>query len=223
MSPGDTGAPQIDASLSVTSLGSMEASVVVVQHGEKVREPGDPGLTARGLRQAAAVARVLAPMAPVAVVSSPLRRARETAAPLATALDLPVREDHRLRERLNLEAGDQLDTFVKAWERSTRDRSWTPPGGRSSETAADEALAALSEHAVAGGVVAVVSHGGVTTDLLRTLLGDAALERRAPGLPTHGVPGCGLTRLTLSDHRWHVAAVATLDHLAPSDRSDHER
>lgn len=169
------------------------------------------------------VAEVLAPMAPVAVVTSPLRRARETATPLAAALNLPVREDHRLRERLNLEPDDALDIFVRAWERSTRDRSWAPPGGRSSEAAATDALAALSEHAVAGRVIAVVSHGGVTTDLLRTLLGDAELEHRAPGLATHGVPGCAVTRLALADRRWHVAAIATLDHLAPDDRSDHER
>lgn len=40
--------------------------------------------------------------------------------------------------------------------------------------------------------VAAVTHGGVTVELLRTLIGDAALP---PGLIDGGVPACALTVL----------------------------
>lgn len=43
----------------------------------------DPGLDATGLAQAEAVADRLAPLGPLALLTSPLRRTRETAAPLA--------------------------------------------------------------------------------------------------------------------------------------------
>jgi broad specificity phosphatase PhoE len=55
----------------------------LVRHGEPSAAIGrDPGLTARGHEQAAALVEVLAP---AALLTSPLRRARETAAPLARA------------------------------------------------------------------------------------------------------------------------------------------
>jgi broad specificity phosphatase PhoE len=43
----------------------------------------DPGLDALGHSQAEAVARKLSPLGPLPILSSPLRRTRETAAPLA--------------------------------------------------------------------------------------------------------------------------------------------
>ncbi len=59
--------------------------LVLVRHGRPGgtwgRDP-DPGLDAQGHDQAHAVAEVLAPLGPRPVVVSPLRRTRETAAPL---------------------------------------------------------------------------------------------------------------------------------------------
>jgi probable phosphoglycerate mutase len=52
--------------------------------------PADPGLAAIGLDQAKAVAEWLAEEAIDAIWCSPMRRARETAAPLATRLGLEV-------------------------------------------------------------------------------------------------------------------------------------
>ena len=63
----------------------------LVQHGEKERVPGDPGLTALGREQAAVMARVVPRAGLAAVYSSPLRRARETAEPIAAAVGLAVR------------------------------------------------------------------------------------------------------------------------------------
>jgi len=59
--------------------------LVLVRHGRPDgtwgRDP-DPGLDALGCEQAEAVADRLAPLGPLPVVVSPLRRTRETAAPL---------------------------------------------------------------------------------------------------------------------------------------------
>ena len=70
----------------------MGIEVLLIQHGEKVRSPGDPGLTATGRRQAAAVAAWLSTNSSdiESIWASPLRRARETAAPIAAALALDV-------------------------------------------------------------------------------------------------------------------------------------
>lgn len=60
--------------------------VILVRHGEASAawsDDPDPGLSELGRRQALAVADALAAVGPLALVTSPMRRCRETAAPLA--------------------------------------------------------------------------------------------------------------------------------------------
>jgi broad specificity phosphatase PhoE len=70
------------------------AKIYLVRHGEASAhwtEATDPGLSGRGVEQARAAARTLAPLGPLAMASSPLRRARETAAPLEAAWQTTAR------------------------------------------------------------------------------------------------------------------------------------
>lgn len=64
------------------------AKIYLVRHGEATAhwtEASDPGLSALGNEQALAAAKILEPLGPLAIASSPMRRARETAAPLEAA------------------------------------------------------------------------------------------------------------------------------------------
>ena len=157
----------------------------MVQHGEKVRSAGDPGLTEAGHRQAAAVAWWLAANRPDvgAIVASPLRRARETAAPIAAAFGLAPTIDARVRERMNWDddASIGLDDFLTEWQRATDHRTHQPAVGDSSIDAGSRFLDAILdlEHHDAE-VVVVVAHGGVTVDVLRTIAGDAPVRARTP-------------------------------------------
>ena len=63
----------------------MSARVVLVRHGRAAAgwgEDTDPGLDAEGRAQAEHTAEALAPRGPLPILVSPLRRTRETAAPL---------------------------------------------------------------------------------------------------------------------------------------------
>jgi broad specificity phosphatase PhoE len=161
--------------------------------------------------------RIDATSTPVAVWSSPLRRARQTAAPIAGRLGVPVGIDDRLRERMNWEgAGRQTwDAFLDDWKRASADRTYVPAVGDSSVAAGQRFLEALTELTAGHGdaTVVVVTHGGVTVDLVRTLLGDGAVNAGWPGLVDHGVPSCGLTRLVFDGGEWTVRSVGTIDHL----------
>jgi broad specificity phosphatase PhoE len=60
--------------------------IYMVRHGKAVAsfgESADPGLHALGREQAEGAARTLAKLAPVKLITSPLKRARETSLPLA--------------------------------------------------------------------------------------------------------------------------------------------
>ena len=196
--------------------------VIVVQHGDKERRPGDPGLTALGRNQARGVAERLAEVERVVGIwTSPLRRARETAEPISERVGVPLTIDARLRERMNWSDPDAetIEAFLEDWRAATTDRSHQPRSGDSSRAAAARFLAVLDELATAHdeGTAIVVAHGGVTTDALRDLLGDEGLRSRHPTLIEDGVPSGALTTLTATEGGWQVDAIAVTSHLdAPS-------
>ncbi len=71
------------------------ARLYLIRHGEPSGNWGqsadpNPGLTERGRKQAEAAGESLAKIAPKLIVSSPLRRARETAIPLARIMNINV-------------------------------------------------------------------------------------------------------------------------------------
>ncbi|MCO5972341.1 histidine phosphatase family protein [Actinoallomurus soli] len=98
----------------------------VVQHGEKERLPGDPGLTDLGRWQAERTAVWLGRAGVTAVFSSPMRRARDTADAIASVIGAPVREDPRLRERMNWDGSRPFAEFLIEWAAWVRDRHYTP-------------------------------------------------------------------------------------------------
>lgn len=192
--------------------------VLIVQHAEKRQLPGDPGLTARGAAQATATAGWLhAHEELVAVWTSPSRRAVETAAPIGRMTGLVPVTDPRLRERMNWDdpAMQPFEEFLVEWRLSSQDRTYAPRWGDSSRAAGDRFLYALGdlvgtfEH----GTAAVVAHGGVTVDALRTLLGDGRLLRDAPDLIGHGVPNCAITTLDVDRDGWTVERLPSVAHL----------
>lgn len=81
-------------------------TLLLVRHGRTalnaagaLRGHLDPPLDEVGQAEARAVADVLGPCLPVRIVSSPLVRATQTAAPLARRLGLAVEQDRRLIDR----------------------------------------------------------------------------------------------------------------------------
>ena len=161
-------------------------TLYLIRHGEtalnaaRVMQPADTPLSARGERQARALARRLAGVGLRALVSSPLPRAWRTAQALSAATGLPIDADERLQER-NFGAlrGRPYDTLGF----DPLAMAAAPPGG---ESAADfEARVAAAFEALrlwcAGhpGPVAAVSHGLVIQRML---------QAHAPADPGVAVP-----------------------------------
>jgi len=73
----------------------------LVRHGRPTggfAEVVDPGLDEVGVTQAEAVARELAALGPLAIITSPLARARETAAPLERLWNIKARVEQAVAE-----------------------------------------------------------------------------------------------------------------------------
>jgi probable phosphoglycerate mutase len=146
---------------------------LLVRHGQTPTTgttlPGRaPGLhlSDAGLAQATAVAERIAPFGErvAAVVSSPLERTRETAAPIARALGHRVRVDRRLLEcDFGQWTGAELKTLAKLPEWKTVQRypsGFRFPGGESFAEMQARASTAVRDLCAAhpGKVVVAVSH-----------------------------------------------------------------
>lgn len=180
--------------------------VYAVQHGEKERAPGDPGLTARGREQAALAAEWLRGKGLRAVYAGPLLRARQTAEAVAAVAGLPVLVDARVTERMNWDGSVPAERFFADWTRTSADRDFVPAVGDSSRAAGARFREFVAERGE-GGPIAVGCHGGVTVDLLRTLLGDAAVPE---ALLAEGVPSGAITVID----GLRPVAIAETGHLA---------
>lgn len=187
--------------------------LILVRHGEtgaNVRGllcgRADPPLTAVGYRQAEALARSLP--RPVRVVSSPLARARHTAALLAGGVDVEIDARWIEMDYGALDGTPPAHVDEATWRAWRSDPDYAPAGGESLAAVGSrvrEACRELSADAAAGDVV-VVSHvspikaavawalGLDDIVVWRMFLADAAVSRidtsgRDPRLLTFSVAG----------------------------------
>jgi len=167
----------------------------------------DPPLVENGRAQAAAAAAALTDRGITAVVSSPMRRTRETAETVAGAIGLPVREIDELREcafgewegHTFAEVRERWPDELDAWLSSP---SVAPPGGESFDAvgrrvrrARDKVLARYPE-----GTVLLVSHVTPIKTLVRLSL----------GAPTSSLYRMELSAASMTEIQWYSNGFASL-------------
>lgn len=192
---------------------------ILVRHGEsvsnlegRVQGQEDVALSARGQAQADAVAawsrgEFGGDSPPIDEVwSSPLVRARDTAARIAAALNLPLKIDERLQElhagifqgHLLADLEERFPEAVARWR--SGDVDYAIPGGESRAQLAARGHAVLE--ALAGrdvGRMIVVAHGGILTAALGSLVGPAhpmlAATDVRPFTKPPALANCSVTRV----------------------------
>ncbi len=154
--------------------------LILVRHAEAENvetgdgTPADPGLTPRGRAQAEAVAHWLDREPIDRIVSSPSRRARDTAAPMAALLAQELSVDARLAE-----IDPTASHYLSIEEERARDRDRFRK--RIAAYQVDPRIEALSQRVeesltnwaqeTPGGRVVVFCHGGVVNVWTRSVLG----------------------------------------------------
>jgi broad specificity phosphatase PhoE len=189
--------------------------VFVLRHGESADPTvfhgaeSDVGLSARGRRQAEAVAPILAAHAPAAVVSSAMRRARDTAEPIAAACGLPILIEPCLHERrVGTLSGTPFAAGDGLWPHTLRrwmagETAFAPPGAESFDDIRARVLPVWERltRTYEGSCLVVVAHGVVCKVLFLSLLPDltpADWQRLGP------IPNAALTELEGSAGRWQA-------------------
>jgi broad specificity phosphatase PhoE len=201
----------------------------LIRHGEslynaegRIQGQSDVELSPLGLRQSEAIADALAGESIDAVFASPLRRAMQTAHPIAARLGLEIECDDRLKE---INAGifqGLLWTEIEAkfpgeagpWRRQEAD--FAIPGGESRRDLMVRGLAVFeSMRERAFQRVAVVAHGGILAGALKALL-------RIPAeVNPFSLYNASISKLAW-DGRVKLLTLNELDHLraAALDRQD---
>ena len=190
--------------------------VLLVRHALPVRsEPGqgsDPDLSEEGRAQVARLPEALARFPVSRVVSSPQRRAIQTAEPVAAARKLSVEVDDRFAEY-----DRDLPVYIPVEQiREENPDEWARLAQGHLPSAVDEdafrarVTAALDDVFAAAGpddTVAVFSHGGVINLLLHDILGTARLL-------SFPVDYASVTRLLYSrSGQTTVAGVNSVEHV----------
>lgn len=151
-----------------------ESANPLVFHGAE----SDIGLSERGRHQAEAIAPILAAYSPNLVVSSAMRRAIETATPIARVCGLPLRLEPLLHERrVGTLSGTPTKNREGLWPETRRrwiagDTAFAPPGAESFDDIRHRVLPVwqrLTDEAEEQTLV-VVAHGIVCRVLLLSLL-----------------------------------------------------
>ncbi|HEV7391536.1 MAG TPA: histidine phosphatase family protein [Burkholderiales bacterium] len=146
----------------------------------------DVDLTPLGREQALAAAKALAREPITQIYSSPLKRARHTAEPIAKALNVPIAIIAEIAER---NWGD-----LEGKPRGSRRKGVMPSGAETTEAFSDRVLAGFCT--IDADVPLVVAHSGVFRVLCRTL---GIVEAEAPvanATPLRFVPH--------SKHGWKI-------------------
>jgi len=187
--------------------------ILLVRHGQNLanitREFSyrkvDYPLTDLGRQQAEHTARYLATQGIDTVASSPLKRAKETAQPIADARGLPLHLLEHLREVNSGEFEDKAptdenwklyDDVMDAWLRDERHVRF--PGGEDFHELGERVLSAVRDLLALneGATRVAVSHGGTIFALTRALCPEADVR----GLwYSVGLPNCGITEIELDE------------------------
>lgn len=213
--------------------------ILLIRHGEtdwnvekRLQGHYDVALNAEGVRQAAALGRVLRDETLDAIFSSDLQRARDTAQAIAALRGMTVQTDPGLRERcfgafeglIQSEISERYPADFQAWKQRDLDARYTA-GERQAETLREFSARAFATVARLAGMqghrrIAVVTHGGVLDTLYRHAYDLGYAHAR-----NFDVLNASVNRLKWDGARFHVLHWADVAHLAQTalDESDNAR
>ncbi|MEU3218629.1 bifunctional RNase H/acid phosphatase [Streptomyces sp. NPDC006971] len=194
------------------------ATFVLLRHGETALTPEkrfsgsggtDPELSAAGRRQAEAIARSLAARGTIQeIVSSPLRRCRETAGAVAARLGLEVRIDEGLRET-DFGAWEGL-TFAEVRERHGSDLDAWLASEEAAPTGGGESFAEVTRRVADARDRLVARHAGRTVLLVTHVTPIKVLVRLALGAPPEALFRMELSAASVSAVAYYADGNASL-------------
>lgn len=198
----------------------MKKRFYLVRHGEKVKIIGDPPLSGKGVKEAKQTGEFFKSLNITKIITSPIKRSKETAEYIAKALGFDIEVNDLLKERVNWgdDPKQSFEDFIEMWERASNERTWKPPVGDSSvisgkrmEKVIQSLLSNNNEHTI------LVTHGGIICDYLKNVFQSEVLKH----FPNDDlifddvIPECSITTVEYEDDNksFSLVDIASADHL----------
>jgi probable phosphoglycerate mutase len=199
----------------------MPTRVLLLRHAESANPlifhgaESNVGLSERGRRQAQAIAPILADEKPDVVVSSAMRRARDTAAPIVAASGAPLRIEAELHERrVGALGGTPTQGREGVWPDTLRrwmagETSFSPPGAESFDDIRRRVLPVWQRVTAEceGQTMVMVAHGVVCKVLLFSLLPGYSVSDWNTIGPIHNA---AISELLSEGEAWRAARINEL-------------
>ncbi len=151
-------------------------NIYFVRHANQRLTKNDPPLTKLGQKNALKTGKFFLDKNIDLILSSPQKRALETAEIIKSVLiNPPLMINPLLKERINFGdvKGQTYKEFIEMWKKSTADRDFVLPNGESSRTTGDR-MVSVVQILVKGKYknIVVATHGGAIIDFIRNVFTD---------------------------------------------------
>lgn len=189
----------------------------LLRHGAKEKVMGDPPLSEVGREQAKATGEFFKKLKVQSIFSSPMQRTKQTAEIVSSFLNLEIKADERLKERINWGDRDKetFEEFLQEWYKGDLDRNYKPKNGDSSFATGERLKEFFTEISKnhKGSSALVVTHGGAIGDFLKNYFKDLNLVRSLGGGTYVEILECSITTIVLENDKFELKKVGDISHL----------
>lgn len=180
-------------------------TIFLIRHCQAEGQQPEAPLTLQGTIQAAALNSFFTELTAGQIISSPFKRAIDSVQPLADRMNLSIKTDARLSERVL--STDHLPDWQKKLRMTFEDESLTFKGGESSREAAGRILEVIHELPEDENTI-IVTHGNLLSLLLKHYNPDFGYDdwSRLSNPDVYALEGTGRNM----QHRrlWHASALS---------------
>jgi broad specificity phosphatase PhoE len=198
----------------------MITTIYLVRHGQRVRKAGDVPLTILGKKQAEITGKFLLDKNIDLILSSPQKRALQTAEIIQQILKTPpLKVNDILKERFNF--GDvknqTYEEFTEMLRKSSLEREWVLPNGESS-IAAGRRMESVMPIVAMGAFrnILIATHGGIICDFLRNVFTIEELNSKKLNfekMRETAFGNCSITQIVIDGSEIKLISIADSSHL----------
>ena len=198
----------------------MITTIYLVRHGDMVKKIGDPPLNSLGKEEAAKTGKYFLDKNIDLILSSPQKRALQTAEIIQKTLKTPpLKVNDILKERINF--GDVKNQtypeFLEMWQKSSVERDWILPNGESSISAGRRMESVIPILALgAFRNIILATHGGIILDFLKNAFPEKELNKKMPAIDQKhksAIKTCSITKIEVDGNNLKLISVGNTDHL----------
>lgn len=197
----------------------MKTTIYLVRHGDMVKKIGDPPLNPLGKEEAAKTGKYFLDKNIDLILSSPQKRALQTAEIIQNTLKTPpLKVNDILKERINF--GDVKNQtypeFLEMWQKASLQRDWVLPNGESSISTGRRMESVIPILALGTfRNIILATHGGIIIDFVRNAFSEIEVNKIMPAyLNNRLIVGyCSITKIEVDGGSLELISIGDTSHL----------